>query len=266
LEEGLNLARQLDDDALTALLLAELSWSALRNNDCDLMDQRISEALYHARKAGEADVLAICLTMSGTSAVVLGNNALGRARYEEAYSLCHASGNRLEGARTLINLGNLEMTERNYEAARAHFAGSASLAEEMGFGFLMCDSFLMMGLSNLVVNELETARTWLAKTAEVTFGFDSHPFSVAYSYLAVALFAAATAQYEASATLQGGSDTLFDRLGSCPESLEAELRDANVRKLRRAMNDGFERAYRTGQRLESSELDELCVEVLRPAL
>jgi tetratricopeptide (TPR) repeat protein len=264
LEEGLDLARQLDDDALTAQLLGELAFSALRDEHYDLMAQRISEALYHARKAGAADLIANCLTISGSSAVCLGNLALGRARFEEAYNLCQANGNRLDGARALTNLGNLDMTERNYEAARDHFAEAASIAEEMGFGVVMSISFLMLGLAHLVVDELVAARTWLSKGAEVTFGLHSQPFAVAYSYLYIALFAAATAQYEASATLHGGSDTFFDRLGSSPEPLEAELRDANMRKLRRAISDGFDRAYQTGQRLESSELDELCVEVLRP--
>jgi hypothetical protein len=266
LEEGLNLARQLGDEALTAQLLADLSWSAFRNSDWDLMNQRVSEALYHARKAGAADVIATCLTISGSSAVMLGNNALGRARFDEAYSLSQASGNRLDGARALINLGNLDMTERNYEAARDHFGYGASVAEEMGFGRQMSVSFLMLGLANLLVDELEAARVWLSKGAEVTLGLDSQPFGTAFAYLYIALFAAATAQYEAGATLQGGSDILFDRLNSTPEPVEAELRQANVRKLRQAMSDGYERAYKIGQRLESSELDELCVEVLRPGV
>jgi predicted ATPase/DNA-binding SARP family transcriptional activator len=266
LEEGLDLARRLDDDALTAQLLADLSWSALRDSDCNLMDQRISEALFHARKAGAADLIANCLTISGSSAVFLGNNALGRERLEEAYSVCQASGNRIDGARALINLGNLDMTERNYEAARDHFAGGASVAEEMGFSHGLGISFLMLGVANLLVDELVAARTWLSKGAEVTCGLDSNPFSVAYSYLYIALFATATAQYEASATLQGGSDAFFDRLGSCREPLEAEWHDENERKLRRALSNGFERAYQAGQRLESSELNELCLEVLRPGL
>jgi non-specific serine/threonine protein kinase len=264
LEEGLILARQLDDDALMGQLLGELGFSALRDGDYDLMEQRISEALYHARKAGTADLIANCLTLSGSSATLLGNLALGRARFEEAFSLCQASGNRLDGARALINLGNLDMTERNYEAAKEHFAGGASIAEEMGFGAQMSISFLMLGLANLLVDELVAARTWLSRGAEVTFGLDCQPFEVAYSYFYIALFAASTAQYEASATLQGGSDTMFERLESSPEPVEAELRDANMRKLRQTMSDRFERAYQTGQRLESSELDELCVEVLRP--
>jgi predicted ATPase/class 3 adenylate cyclase len=264
LEEGLVLARQLDDDALTAQLLGDLAFSALRNGNYDLMDQQASDALYHARKAGAADLIAHCLTISGSSAVMLANNALGRALFEEAFSLCRASGNRLDGARVLINLGNLDMTERNYEAAREHFAGGASVAEEMGFGVVMSISFMMLGLANLLLDELVTARTWLSKGAEVTFGLDCHPFAIAYSYFYIALFAGRTAQYEASATLQGGSDTVFERLESSPEPVEAELRDANMRELRKAMSDGFERAYQNGQRLEASELDELCGEVLRP--
>jgi hypothetical protein len=228
------------------------------------MDERISEALYHAHKAGAPDLIANCLTISGSSAVFLGNNALARERFEQASSLCQENGNRLDGARALINLGNLDLTERNYQAARDHFGGAASVAEEMAFGFQMSISFLMLGLANLLVDDLVAARTWLSKGAEVTFGLDSRPFAIAYSYLYIALFAAATAQYEASATLQAGSDTLFVRLKSSPEPVEADFREANVSELRRALSDGFELAYQTGQRLESSELDELCLEVLRP--
>ena len=264
LQEGLDIARQLDDDALTAQLLEDLCWSAAREQDHDLMNQRISEALIHARRANTPDVLARCLVTGGSSAVFLGDLTLGRDRFEEARSLCQHTGDRLEEARALINLGNLDVTEHNYKSAQRHFAEAAVIADEMRYGVQMSVSFIMSGFLNLLNGELASARSWLTRGVEVTFGLDGHLYEVVYSYLYVALYAAATVQYEASARLHGASDALLDRIGGLLEPVESEFREKNIIELRRALGDEFETAYRTGHHLTQSELSDLSELVLHP--
>ncbi len=70
---------------------------------------------------------------------------------------------------------------------------------------------------------------------------------VAYARLGQALLASRSGDAQGAAMLHGAADAIHDKLGTHLDSLESRLRDADLTRLRAALDDtAFQRAYNAG--------------------
>jgi hypothetical protein len=70
---------------------------------------------------------------------------------------------------------------------------------------------------------------------------------VAYARLGQALLASRSGDAHTAAALHGAADAIHDRLGTHLDSLESRLRDADLTRVRAALDDGaFQDAYNAG--------------------
>jgi hypothetical protein len=70
---------------------------------------------------------------------------------------------------------------------------------------------------------------------------------VAYSHLGLALVASRAGDAQTAATLHGAADAIHDKLGTSFDSLEAQLRDTDLARVRASLGDtAFQTAYDAG--------------------
>lgn len=249
-DEALAIGRGKHDRNLEAEGLSALSIACLRPGNIDAALALADEGLAVARLVGDADLIARLLNTRGIALAQNGDNSGAQACYEEARDLCRQTGNRIHVAAVLNNLAVTELTAGDLGAARA------DLSEALTIERTTHDNSSMNAMFNLgLVEYLDDAHaqaralfTEVLSTARRA-GDEHH---AAYAVLGLAL--TTTAGPERSGTIHGAADKLFEHLGENLELIEAELRDADQARLRKALGaEAFDAAYFAGRTLSRDE-------------
>ena len=123
-QEGLAIARAAGDDYLVADLLFEQAWVLLSLGQKDAALPLIERGLGLARCLGEPHLTARLLSARSFALDVEGNPAGAARDAAESLRLFRLAGDRLEAAAMLGNLGSIELSTGDLDAARRHLAES----------------------------------------------------------------------------------------------------------------------------------------------
>jgi hypothetical protein len=219
-----------------------------------LINARQGNEQAHLELTGEGLALAIALDDPHLTAMFLTTRGSSpklsqteRARtVQESVELCRRSGNKMLYLQTLNNLSYLEMEDGEVGVPRARLAEGVRLAaeigDERGLSLLACT----LGFASYLDNADTDAGAMFDESLAIAQR-DGDQLMVAYARLGQALLTSRGGDAQAAAMLHGAADAIHDKLGTHLDSLESRLRDADLTRLRAALDDTtFRDAYNAG--------------------
>jgi hypothetical protein len=134
--------------------------------------------------------------------------------------------------------------------ARERLTEAVRLAQEIGDRRGLSSYLCTLGFASHLDNADDDARETFEQSLAIAHR-DGDQLMVAYAYLGLALIASRAGDPQTAATLHGTADAIHNHLGTRFDSLESELRDADLARVRTALGPGpFETAYNAGQASE----------------
>jgi LmbE family N-acetylglucosaminyl deacetylase len=131
-------------------------------------------------------------------------------------------------------------------AARVRLAEAVRLAQEIGDRRGLSSHLCTLGFASHLDNADTDAREMFEQSLGIAHR-NGDQLMVAYAYLGLALIASRAGDAREAATLHGAADAIHNRLGTRFDSLESELRDGDLTRLRAALSDtAFDIAYNAG--------------------
>ena len=270
MQQGLGIARDLGDEALTAEVLGYLSWSEHRLGYSAEAKANAEESLTSARNLGDDWLIG-----SGLAVLGLENPAPAEQRrlHLEAMAHLQRAGDAYLCIMQTWCLAGLELADGQFEAAYAIFQEATALAEEVGSAELVYLSWDGLGEARVYQARFEEALAWLKRSLA---GFRRLGLRAAASVTFYKLACCATrmGDYCEAASLAGAWDTLrsamirghdhsegpsrFSRL----TPLQVRIWEETRGQLRQALgNNDFELAYSAGARLTFDGAIELALGV-----
>jgi predicted ATPase len=223
IERGLSLARADNDDAVLATLLC---WKAYVVEEAAALSV-CDDAVVAARRSGDEASIAHALNTRGD----LGSNIDDvRVDLTEAAEHWDRLGDLGNLARTLINLGDLELELGNRDVARAHLERGLELADPVATTTLL-QSLVLLALLDV---DIERAARFNAQF----LGLPDHrvtTYHVAHAVLHAALCLSATGKLEHVAELHGSADALADSIDMVWDPIRSKLRIEDHARLRLAI-------------------------------
>lgn len=143
--------------ALGSALVAINQAEAYRGHFADA-DRALARAFDQARERDDPLGAAQALSARFVLEVRRGNYAAGVAAARAALPYFRASGDRIDLARTLAFLGDLELEDLEIDDARAHIAEAETLARSLGDEDLTSDVLVVTGTLNALLGNTESAR------------------------------------------------------------------------------------------------------------
>jgi class 3 adenylate cyclase/tetratricopeptide (TPR) repeat protein len=124
-------AKELGLDGLVSRSASRLSWLTQLRGEHDLSKGWAEEALAHAQKMGDKNLIARALT---NLADKYENNDLSRELelYEQALALLEETNHRLGIAVTYLNMGNVHFHQESFAEAREHYEKSLAIYSDQG--------------------------------------------------------------------------------------------------------------------------------------
>jgi predicted ATPase/class 3 adenylate cyclase len=132
LEEGLAIARGLDDQEMIARMLQPLALAKLGQDDRAGARTCLEEALARARSQGDKRELAAALNQAAQVDRIDSRSALATARYEEALALARDLDDPAIVAVTLLNLAMVAVSESAPERVAGMLRETLAIAERTG--------------------------------------------------------------------------------------------------------------------------------------
>jgi predicted ATPase/DNA-binding SARP family transcriptional activator len=248
IEEGLDIARSLDDGALTAELLMKLSWFAFREGNFTEFSDYTEAAVALARRFGDPVLLGCALGRQGVAVGVEAPEQACRI-FEESLKFLRVAGDRHSEGTILSNLASHELRYGNAESASVHFSEALEIAEEMGD-----DSLLSLVLENMAtlsiiqgdpVSGSEICDRGLRAAMRARGRIE-----IAYFLILLAICSCKDeGKQERAAKLLGAADAQLEQLGLALEETEAKLRAEGQDVLCRSLGEGFKAQYEYGRTL-----------------
>ena len=181
------------------------------------------ESLAVAREVGDPAVVARALHELGESAQALGDLQRAKELYHQAIALEREGGH--SGASTLGNLGDLALTEGDFEEAAALSAEAEDLWQAEGRKMGAAIARFNRASALLHLGRSEDAR-FLLNEAMRDFGELGHTEFIALCLLAVAALVAKSGSCDDAARLLGAAETILGEVGTQIDGSELRLRDA----------------------------------------
>ncbi len=147
LDEGLTLARQLEDDALISLLLMNFGRMASEQGTYALAEVYNLEGLTLARKIGDKGLQSSLLKNLGYVASLDGDYAQVEAYYQEGLTLARQVGDPKLINPLLMNIAVVERERGNYKLAETYLHEGLALVHQMGHRKRIC--FFLINLGEL---------------------------------------------------------------------------------------------------------------------
>jgi DNA-binding SARP family transcriptional activator len=133
LEEGLRLARELDDRWGMAFSLHALGWAASAHGDDARGRQLIQECLDLAQRLGDQWLIGFAHHFLGIGAAFQGDFPAARAHFDECLLIMRRTGGNAPGlAFSLFHLGRMDRLEGQLAQAAAHGREALSLFQSLG--------------------------------------------------------------------------------------------------------------------------------------
>ena len=243
-QEALAIAGALADEHLRAEALHVLALVNLRRGNEQAHLDLTAEGLALATALDDPYLTALLLMTRGSSPHL---SQAERARtVERSLELSRQAGNKVLHLVSLNNLGYLEMEAGEIGAARARLAEGVRLAREIGDRRSLSLHSCTLGFASYLDNADADAQAMFDQSLAIA-GRNGDQLMVAYAYLGLALVASRAGDALTAARLHGAAGAIHDKLGTSFDSLESELRDADLTRLRAALGDtAFQTAYDAG--------------------
>jgi predicted ATPase/class 3 adenylate cyclase len=257
LEEGLAIARSVDNPAVLAKLLVDLSFLAFLEGDERTCNEAADEAVRVAESIRSDRLLAWALQRKA--------GAFEKRDLDQSTALCRRAlglvrniGDRRSEESALTNVALCEAMKGNLDLARESWNDALAIANELGNE--LGQSVILNCLGDLTLEEGDPQRAYvdLCRSLRIARRTGSRRFQ-AYGLLSLAATATALGLVRQSATLHGAADVLFEDLGHPPEAPAARTQRRSLRKLHEAMGEAFDSAYATGRQLELDAAIELAL-------
>jgi predicted ATPase/DNA-binding SARP family transcriptional activator len=244
-QEALAIARALSDDHLRAEVLHVLAVINGRQGNEQAHLELTGEGLGLATALADRHLTALLLTERGSSPRL--SHAERAQTVEKCLEISRQAGNKVLHNSALNNLSYLEMEGGEISVARVRLADAVRLAQEIGDRRGLSSHLCTLGFASYLDDADTDAREMFEQSLAIARR-NGDQLMVAYARLGLALIASRAGEAQAAATLHGAADAIHDKLGTRFDSLESELRDADLTRLRAALGDtGFESAYNAGR-------------------
>jgi tetratricopeptide (TPR) repeat protein len=132
LEDGLSLAREIDDRAMVAVILQPLGMATLGQGMSAKAREYLEEALVLARENGNAHQIAAALNALGQLSRLEGRLDQAEPLYRDVLALVRDQGNRESIAFALLNLAMASIGRRRVDSARQMLLEALAIADEIG--------------------------------------------------------------------------------------------------------------------------------------
>jgi predicted ATPase/DNA-binding SARP family transcriptional activator len=268
LQQGLGMARELDDPELVALVLSDLGWVAEFQGESSQAALFAEEALDVARSVGNPGLIGYAL---GDLALVAPTPEEKRALWLEALACERQAGDVNSCIAQISPLAQLELDAGRLGAARALYEEAVAAAEDVGSPWVLGDEGGHLGFVLLLQGEPEEAALWCRK-ALVAFRRAGRRKAAVTAIFKLACCATGMGDYLLAARLTGAHDVIhaayidddvapagayrWNKWGP----LEQRVWDDNRARLRQVLGEAeFERVYAVGRGLSFDQAADLAL-------
>jgi predicted ATPase/DNA-binding SARP family transcriptional activator len=243
-EEALAIALALSDDHLRAEALHVLAVINGRRGNEHAHLKLTGEGLALAGALSDRHLTALLLTERGSSSRL--SHAERSRTVQKSLEISRQAGNKVLCNSALNNLSYLEMEGGELGVARVRLAEAVRLAQEIGDRRGLSSYLCTLGFASHLDNADTDAREMFDQSLTIAHR-NGDQLMVAYARLGLALIASRAGDAQTAATLHGAADAIHSKLGTRFDSLESELRDADLTRLRAVLgHTEFETAYNAG--------------------
>jgi predicted ATPase/DNA-binding SARP family transcriptional activator len=247
-EEALAIAGVVPDDHLRAEALHVLAVISGRQGNEEAHLDLTAEGLAVARSLADRHLIALLLTERASSPRL---TSAERVRtVETSLEISRQTDNKMLQNSALNNLGYLELEGGEISLARVRLTEAVRLAQQIGDRRGLSECLCTLGFASHLDHADTDAREMFEQARAIAHRDGDH-LMVAYAYLGLALIASRAGDAQTAARLHGTADAIHQRLGTRFDSLESELRDADLSRVRAALGPAaFENAYDAGHASE----------------
>ena len=262
-ESALTLARGLGDRELLADVLTNLCWVAFLEGKLSQALALGTEAIEVSRHVGDVRLVGWALLNAAFAAPA----EEAKAMRTEALRCLRTAGDTYYVCQQLRSLAFQEAAGGCFTAARSLYEDAIVAAEDIGATWVLPMLSSCLGLVLLGLDEFAEASEACRSTLVACRRQGRRSGEAALAIFVLACCATATGDNALAARLSGAHDhleaDLTDSAGNCAHYWKPsyhELRDANLRKLRREMGSGnFEAEHRAGRQLSFHQAVDLAL-------
>jgi tetratricopeptide (TPR) repeat protein len=239
-----------DDAETRARALRGASVLTAVAGDLDEARRLANELVAARRELGSDAGIASALVVLANIEADLGEQEAAASLYEEAAARARQADARPSLAGIMSNLGYLALLRDDPAAARATCREAAALFEELGFGEEAAGAWLNAAAAELLLGELDEARTAFARSLDRYVDLQ-HAEGVSYCLDTAAAIAAHGGEARRAAVLAGAAAAARERTGGTLPPLERRLRDQTTATVEAALGpEAFVAALDEGTALE----------------
>jgi predicted ATPase/DNA-binding SARP family transcriptional activator len=250
-QEALAIAHVLSDKRLRAKALCVLVTVAELRGDEETCQLLSVEAVSAARAIGDPHIIAQTLLESSVTRVTAHRERM-RA-LEESLALCRTTGDQILSGRILNSLGYSTMDAGDIGMARRYFEEAARLIRCTGDTRGLALTMLNLGFASYRDGDNPQAQAVFEEALRIALR-NGDIYTVAYAQLGLALLATRAGATRRAAALHATADAIFEKLGTQADAVEAELREADIARLRATLGDSdFELTYNAGRTTEVTD-------------
>ncbi len=169
LEEGLTLARQVNDAQAEIAILSNLAQAFSEQGAYDLAKQHLDELLSLARARHDRTHIALALSTMGTIAWRWGEVDQADTWLREALAICKELGDQHRIPRILNSLGILAILRERYDQAATYWEEGLAMVHEIGDRQVTADSLDNLGyINHHHLGDLQKAKNYYQESLSVS--------------------------------------------------------------------------------------------------
>jgi predicted ATPase/DNA-binding CsgD family transcriptional regulator len=264
--EATSIAQAAGDDYLVAELLYVRAGVLLRQGQPGAALPLIEQGLALTRLK-QPHLTACLLSARGFAAYAEEDNAGAVRDAAQALQLFRQAGNRVSAAGELANLGSVELSRGDLDAARGHLAEALDIARAFNARSGIVLTTFSLGLAEHLSESPGPAEALFAESLDVARR-TGMKVRMAYALLGLALAGQGGSDLSWCARLHGAADQALADLGHALEPLEARLADLDRERLRAAMGaQAFDAEFARGRALDLADVTRQALQLVptRPA-
>jgi predicted ATPase/DNA-binding XRE family transcriptional regulator len=251
-EQGVALARTLDDEELLIHSLAMLCFAYYFGGQPERARESATEAVERARQLGDDVLLGLSLYT-----FLLASESTSVPLYAEAIACTERSGDLRINAYLHNEAGIAALESGDIASARAHLEAGIRAAKAIGDAHLAMSANL--ALVHRVEKDLDRARSVLEEVLRVGRRIGSVR-ATAFAVLGLACLAADLADWRRAAMLHGVAQAMRDQTGLRWEPFDARYRQQSLDAIGEALGpEQLQRAYDEGMALDYDSAIELAL-------
>jgi predicted ATPase/DNA-binding NarL/FixJ family response regulator len=213
LEQGVALARQLDDPEGLAAVLDSLGRQKFIEGRYLEARALLEESHAILRESNDRIGLARVLSHLGFLEFLEGRTEVARAIFERGLAVARAAEDQHRVAEFMDNLGNTSDAEGEFETAARCFEEAIAIWRDLGQGHWLAMALNNLGNVDVRRGDLDAARTHLLEALTLAHRIGNRR-RMAYTLSAIAALAAAEGDKEQAATLQSVASAAIAQIGA----------------------------------------------------